>query len=285
MTQNTSPIIKSDELVALQQKDTLIIVDASNGITAKDNYEVKHLDGALFVDLNTQLAGINADVSIGGRHPLPSLERFSETLTSLGITPMSHVVVYDDKNGSNAAARFWWMLKSIGHRDVQVLDGGFEAAIKAGFVTSTVRTVPLRKEVYIIENWLLPLATIDEIDKVLEDTDSLIIDVRDKDRFDGEKEPVDLVAGHIPGAINIPFTTNLDCNGFFLNPDELKERYLKVFADRKAENVIVHCGSGVTACHTLLAIAYAGLEVPRLYVGSWSEWSRNNRSIISSKEK
>ncbi len=283
MSQDIAPIIKPDELVALQQKDTLIIIDVSNGVYAKRNYEVKHLEGAFYVDLNTQLASINADVSIGGRHPLPTLLGFSETLTSLGITPISHVVVYDDKNGSNAAARFWWMLKSIGHKKVQVLDGGFEAAIRAGFQTSTEpATVALKKESYKIENWLLPLITIHEIDKVLEDVDSLIIDVRDKERFDGEKELIDLVAGHIPGAINIPFTTNLDSDGFFLSPDELNEKYLKAFGTKKAEDIIVHCGSGVTACHTLLAIAYAGLEVPKLYVGSWSEWSRNKRAIETS---
>jgi thiosulfate/3-mercaptopyruvate sulfurtransferase len=281
MYKDISPIIKPDELIVLRQTSELIIVDASNGSGAKENYEAKHLDGALYVDLNTQLANINTDVSIGGRHPLPTFEQFSETLTSLGITPMSHVVVYDDKNGSNAAARLWWMLKSIGHNKVQVLDGGLQAAIKAGFPISSKIEIPLKKEPYIVKNWLLPLADIHEIDKVAQDADFLVVDVRDKERYNGEKEPIDLVAGHIPGAINIPFTTNLDSNGFFLSPDELKNNYLKEFGNKKAENVIVHCGSGVTACHTLLAIAYAGLEIPKLYVGSWSEWSRNNRPIAT----
>ncbi|MDI1307591.1 MAG: rhodanese-like domain-containing protein, partial [bacterium] len=168
MPQDISPIIKPDELIALKDKSEIVIIDASNG--AKENYAAEHLDGALYVDLNTQLANINVDVSIGGRHPLPTLEQFSETLTSLGITPMSHVVVYDDKNGSNAAARFWWMLKSVGHQKVQVLDGGFHAAIQAGFPTSSKTEIPLKKEPYKIENWLLPLADIHEIDKVAQDT-------------------------------------------------------------------------------------------------------------------
>lgn len=285
MHQEISPIIKPIQLISLQPKSELVIIDASNGSGAKENYGAKHLEGALYVDLNTQLANINADVAIGGRHPLPTLEQFSETLTNLGITPTSHVVVYDDKNGSNAAARFWWMLKSVGHNKVQVLDGGFQAAIKAGFPTSSKIEIPLKKEPYKIEKWLLPLADIHEIDKVAQDADFLVVDVRDEERYNGEKEPVDLVAGHIPGAINIPFTTNLDSNGFFLSPDELKNNYLKEFGDKKAENIIVHCGSGVTACHTLLALAYAGLEIPKLYVGSWSEWSRNNRPIATSKKK
>ncbi|MFV5685451.1 sulfurtransferase [Flavobacterium sp. GB2R13] len=285
MAQDISPIIKPDALIALKDKSELVIIDASNGNGAKENYSAEHLDGALYVDLNSQLANIKADVSIGGRHPLPRLEQFSETLTSLGITPTSHVVVYDDKNGSNAAARFWWMLKSVGHQKVQVLDGGFQAAIKAGFPSSSKIEISLKTEPYKIENWLLPLADIEEIDKVAQDTDFLIVDVRDEERYNGENEPIDLVAGHIPGAINIPFTTNLDSNGFFLSPEELKNNYLKEFGDRAAENVIVHCGSGVTACHTLLALAYAGLEIPKLYVGSWSEWSRNNRLIATTKKE
>jgi thiosulfate/3-mercaptopyruvate sulfurtransferase len=284
MNQNISPIIKPAEVIELYPNNDLVIVDASNGIGAKENYASQHLEGALYVDLNTQLANINPDVSIGGRHPLPELEDFSKTLTSLGITPKSHVVVYDDKNGANAAARFWWMLKSVGHNKIQVLDGGFQAAVKAGFPTSSKIEIPLKKEPYIIKNWLLPLADIHEIDKVVQNPDFLVVDVRDSERYKGENEPIDSIAGHIPGAINIPFTTNLDANGFFLSPEKLKKNYLKEFGDKAAQNIIVHCGSGVTACHTLLAIAYAGLEIPKLYVGSWSEWSRNNRPIATSNK-
>ena len=284
MNQNISPIIKPAELIELYPKNDLVLVDASNGIGAKVNYASQHLEGALYVDLNMQLANINADVSIGGRHPLPELEHFSKTLTSLGITPTSHVVVYDDKNGANAAARFWWMLKSVGHNKVQVLDGGFQAAVKAGFATSSKIKIPVKKEPYKIENWLLPLTDIHEIDKVAQNPDFLVVDVRDSERYKGEKEPIDSIAGHIPGAINIPFTSNLDANGFFLSPEKLKNNYLKEFGDKAAQNIIVHCGSGVTACHTLLAIAYAGLEIPKLYVGSWSEWSRNNRPIATSNK-
>lgn len=276
-----SPIIKPTELLLLHQTEKLIIIDASSGKDAKKKYATKHLNGALYVDLNTQLANIKPDVSLGGRHPLPSLEQFSETLTSLGITPLSHVVIYDDKNGSNAAARFWWMLKSVGHNKVQVLDGGFEAAIKAGFPTNSNLESSLKTEPYKIDNWLLPLADIYEIDKVSLDDNFLVIDVRAKERFNGEKEPIDLVAGHIPGAINIPCTTNLDSNGFFLSADELKNKYLKAFNNIKAENIIVHCGSGVTACHTILAMAYANIKTPKLYVGSWSEWSSSNRPMVT----
>ena len=277
-TKNISPIIHTSELLALYKSKDLVLIDANTGINAKENYKEKHLDGALFVDLNTQLADIKEDFSIGGRHPLPKIEDFTETVANLGISPASHVVIYDDKNGSNAAARLWWMLKSLGHEKVQVLNGGFQEAEKIHFPTSSKTEIVAKAEAYKTKNWKLQIATIDEVEKVSEDKNHIVIDVRDVERYNGETEPIDLVAGHIPGAINIPFTENLDKNGLFLTPNELKEKYSKVFEKVKTENTIVHCGSGVTACHTLLAIAYAELEIPKLYVGSWSEWSRNNKT-------
>jgi thiosulfate/3-mercaptopyruvate sulfurtransferase len=273
-TKNISPIIQASELLDLYKSKNLVLIDANTGINAKSNYEEKHLDGALFVDLNTQLADIKKDASIGGRHPLPKIEDFAETVASLGISSTSRVVIYDDKNGSNAAARLWWMLKSLGLEKVQVLNGGFQEAEKMHFPTSSKTEIVTKAEAYKTKNWQLQMATIDEVEKVSQDKNHIVIDVRDVERYNGETEPIDLVAGHIPGAINIPFTENLDANGLFLDPKELKEKYSNVFENVKTENTIVHCGSGVTACHTLLAIAYAELEIPKLYVGSWSEWSR-----------
>jgi thiosulfate/3-mercaptopyruvate sulfurtransferase len=280
-SKNSSPIIQASELLELYKSENLILIDANTGINAKANYEEKHLDGALFVDLNTQLADIKEDASIGGRHPLPKIEDFAETVANLGISSASRVVIYDDKNGSNAAARLWWMLKSLGHEKVQVLNGGFQEAEKIGFPTSSKTEIVTKAEAYKTKNWKLQIATIDEVEKVSQDKNHIVIDVRDVERYNGETEPIDLVAGHIPGAINIPFTENLDKNGLFLNPKELKEKYSKVLEKVKTENTIVHCGSGVTACHTLLAIAYAELEIPKLYVGSWSEWSRNDKTIAT----
>lgn len=280
-SKNSSPIIQASELLELYKSENLILIDANTGINAKANYEEKHLDGALFVDLNTQLADIKEDASIGGRHPLPKIEDFAQTVANLGISSASRVVIYDDKNGSNAAARLWWMLKSLGHEKVQVLNGGFQEAEKIGFPTSSKTEIVTKAEAYKTKNWKLQIATIDEVEKVSQDKNHIVIDVRDVERYNGETEPIDLVAGHIPGAINIPFTENLDKNGLFLNPKELKEKYSKVLEKVKTENTIVHCGSGVTACHTLLAIAYAELEIPKLYVGSWSEWSRNNKTIAT----
>ena len=269
------PLIQATELLQLANSPNLVLVDASNSKNAWENYVQKHLTGALFVDLDSQLADIKADVSQGGRHPLPTLAQFSETLGKLGINPQSHVVVYDDKSGANAAARFWWMLLAIGHPNVQVLDGGVQAAERAGFPLSVSLEQPKESLPYPIDAWQLPQADMDEVEKVAQDTDYLVIDVRDHDRYLGLVEPIDLIAGHIQGAINIPFSENLNANGLFKSPSELKAKYQEAFAERPADQLIVHCGSGVTACHTLLAVAQAGLEIPKLYVGSWSEWSRN----------
>lgn len=284
MRNRLSPIINFDELIALQGTE-IVIIDARAGINAKENYIASHLKGARYIDLNHDLATIPSDAANGGRHPLPSLEKFSEVLSKIGITPTSHVIIYDDKNGSNAAARFWWMLRAIGHEKVQVLNGGLQTAIKAGFSTNSGIENFTIAEPYPISNWQLYQADITEIDKASNDPNIVIIDVRDKDRFDGLTEPIDLIAGHIPEAINIPFTSNLNEDGTYLSPEVLKTKYQAIINNTKPENVIVHCGSGVTACHTILALDYAGLPIPKLYVGSWSEWSRNNRPMIMSKTK
>lgn len=275
MTQAFLPIIQTTELLALSKSKNLIIVDASNGKNAYENYQHQHLGNALFVDLNTELAEIKENLADGGRHPLPTVEQFSETLSRLGISKESHVIVYDDKNSSNAAARFWWMLKAMGHEKIQVLDGGFQEAQRAGFPINSEIATAVPSQPYAIESWKLPVAAINEVEKATQAQNCIVIDVRDSERYRGEKEPIDLIAGHIPGAINIPFTENLNDKGLFLSPEELKYKYLNIFDGIATDNIIVHCGSGVTACHTLLAIASAGLDIPKLYVGSWSEWSRN----------
>lgn len=276
------PIIHPQELLSLISED-VILIDASNHKDARANYEKQHLKSALFVDMNMQLATIHNDIAIGGRHPLPTVEQFSKTLSQLGITKESHIIIYDDKQGANAAARFWWMLKAIGHPKVQVLNGGFQPAIKIGFPTDDVIVRPKQVVPYEVSNWQLPLASIQEVEAKANSNVSIVIDVREAQRYQGITEPIDLVAGHIPGAINLPYTTNLDAQGQFLPPDILKSHFTSILKDTLANDIIVHCGSGVTACHTLLAMAYAGLQIPKLYVGSWSEWSRNSKRIASTK--
>lgn len=283
MKSKLSPIIQVSDLNELFKRNDLIILDVSNGKEAQSNYKQKHLDGALFVDLNSQLADIKEDLSKGGRHPLPTTENFSKLLSTLGITPKTHIILYDDKSGANAAARMWWMLKSVGHEKVQVLNGGFQEAEKQSFPINSNPINSTPTEEYKIENWKLPLVNLIEVEEVSGNNSKLIIDVRESVRYNGETEPIDLVSGHIPNAINIPFSTNLDENGLFLSPEILREKYKNIFNNKKSSEIIVHCGSGVTACHTLLAMDYAGFEIPKLYVGSWSEWSRNDKPIAVSK--
>ncbi|GEN69014.1 sulfurtransferase [Chryseobacterium rhizosphaerae] len=274
-----SPIISPSELKKLAT-DNLIILDARTGKDVVQNYLEKHIKGALFIDLDKDLAEIGENAAFGGRHPLPSIEKFAETLSDLGISENSEIVVYDDKNASNAAARAWWMLKSFGFEKVQVLDGGMQAAEKEGMEFSSgeerVEKTPLIKK----DHWFLPVSKLEEVENELKNDSATVIDVRDAYRYRGESEPIDLVAGHIPGAINIPFSENLDENGFFLSPEVLKEKYKRLL-ENKPENLIIHCGSGVTACHTILALDYAGFTIPNLYVGSWSEWSRREGKEIA----
>lgn len=272
-----SPIIKPEDLTWLNQDEELVLVDASAG--SKQRYNEQHLSGALFVDVNEDLANIG-DFAVGGRHPLPTAEQFSAVLQKLGITQTTKVIIYDDKQGGNAAARLWWMLRAIGHEKVQVIDGGFQPAVKAGFPTTSKTETPKSVEKYSVKDWNLPLANISEVEKVAQAANFMVIDVRDANRFAGLTEPIDLIAGHIPGATNIPFTENLDTDGRFLSPEILKEKYEAALSTVNPENIIVHCGSGITACHTLLALDYAGMPIPKLYVGSWSEWSRNNKEMV-----
>ncbi|MEL1254584.1 sulfurtransferase [Flavobacterium sp. DGU38] len=276
MSQNWSPIINPEELLQLKNSTEVILVDARAGLNMEENYKKEHLKGARYVDLNRDLATADCNPANGGRHPLPSLEKFSEVLSKLGITSQSHIVIYDDKNGSNAASRFWWMLKAVGHEKAQVLNGGYQAAIHKGFPLSSGTESFYTTEKYPVSDWQLLLTNIKEVDKARNNPENIVIDVRDKNRFEGLTEPLDLIAGHIPGAVNVPFSENLDENGFYLSAEKLAKKYTEILGTIKPENIIVHCGSGVTACHTLLAMDYAGIPIPKLYVGSWSEWSRNN---------
>lgn len=274
-----SPIISPSELKNISTEN-LIILDARTGKDAIQNYLEKHIKGARFIDLDKDLAEIGENAAFGGRHPLPAPEKFAYTVSNLGITENSNIVIYDDKNGSNAAARAWWMLRSFGFENVQVLDGGIQAAEKNNMEFSSGEEAfgkaPLIKK----ENWKLPVSSLEEVENELKSNSSTVIDVRDAYRYRGESEPIDLVAGHIPGAINIPFSENLDEDGLFLSPETLKEKYTQLLQN-KPENLIIHCGSGVTACHTILALAHAGFKIPNLYVGSWSEWSRREGKEIA----
>lgn len=273
------PIISSQEFKKLPSKN-LIILDVRTGKNAYQNYLNKHIKGARFVDLDKDLACITSNPAFGGRHPLPKLDAFAKTVSDLGISENSHIVIYDDKNGANAAARAWWMLRSFNLKNVQILDGGIQSAENEGLEFSAGKEDFQKSELIKTQNWVFPVFTLEDVENELANNSATVIDVRDAYRFRGESEPIDLVAGHIPGAINIPFSENLDENGNFLKPEILKEKYF-TFLKNKPKKLIVHCGSGVTACHTILALCSAGFEIPGLYTGSWSEWSRREGKEIA----
>lgn len=272
-----SPIITAADFIALPP-ESYILFDVSAG--SINRYNNEHLSHAHFIDLEQDLAEIK-DFAQGGRHPLPTLSKFTNTLGQFGVKPNSRVILYDDKMNANAAARFWWMLQAVGHRKTQVIDGGYSIALAAGAATSRRIQNKNATAPYPAFRWALPISTLTEVEQASANKNKLIIDVRAKDRYDGLTEPIDLIAGHIPNAINIPFTENVDINGCFHSPAVLHEKYKSYFDTYHSENIIVHCGSGVTACHSLLAMAYANFKIPHLYIGSWSEWSRNHKAIAT----
>ena len=278
--QPKSPLISSVDLAKLMGAENLVLIDARTGPDAREKYNAEHLRDAQYVDLEKDLSSKSADPSNGGRHPLPPFKDFAALLGRLGIEKTTQVVVYDDKAGANAAARFWWMLKAAGHEHIQVLDGGLKGAVEAGLPLTNIIPNEGARPPYPADKWILPIVNADTVAGATTDPRSLVIDVREAYRYRGESEPIDLVAGHIPGAVNIPYTGNLDSDGYFLSADELANKYKEAIGgNRNPGQVIVHCGSGVTACHTLLAMEQAGIQVPKLYVGSWSEWSRTDRPV------
>lgn len=270
-----TPITSPDQLAQLLASNAeVVLLDARvNG------YDSAHLRGALRADLETQLSAARdegADPARGGRHPLPPIQRWTAQLGTWGIGPDTHVVIYDDQFGANAAARAWWMLRAVGHERVSVLDGGLASAVAAGLtVTTEVPVVPARAP-YPATEWLRPTVDRSRVDTMREDADWKVLDVRSRERFRGEIEPIDPIAGHIPGAINLPFAENLE-NGRFKSPQALRAMYEELLDGTPIERLVVHCGSGVTACHTLLALEEAGLEGAALYVGSWGEWCRQRQ--------
>jgi thiosulfate/3-mercaptopyruvate sulfurtransferase len=262
------PVITPRELAALTDP---VIVDCRADARA---YAAGHLHGAVHAQLERDLAGPAPDPARGGRHPLPLVRDFTATLGRWGITPRKTVVAYDDQNGANAASRFWWLLKALGQPDVRVVDGGLAALRDAGFTLTTEVPTPEPEPPFPVLAWVRDTADIEEVERARTAADRRVIDVRAPFRFRGESEPIDPIAGHIPGARNAPFADNLRPDGSFKSADELRAVLTAALDGIPPERTIVHCGSGVTACHTLLAMERAGMRGAKLYVGSWSEWCR-----------
>jgi thiosulfate/3-mercaptopyruvate sulfurtransferase len=242
------------------------LADPEHGEAA---YLAGHIPGAVYAHLDRDLAGAVVPGHTG-RHPLPEPAALAATLGRWGIDARTQVVAYDDAGGA-MAARLWWMLRWLGHDAVAVMDGGWPAwlardrPVRAGRETRPARSFNPRPRPEM-------LADAAEVLRLRSDPSARVLDARSADRYRGENETIDPVAGHIAGAVSAPFAENLASDGAFRSPDALKTHYSAILGTVSPDRAVVYCGSGVTAAHNLLALAHAGLDGARLYAGSWSEW-------------
>jgi thiosulfate/3-mercaptopyruvate sulfurtransferase len=269
-----APLVDVDTLARNLDRDDWIVVDCRFSLTdpvaGRAAYERGHIPGARYANLDEDLARRPAPAE--GRHPLPEAEVFVATLGAWGIGRNDAVVAYDDGNGA-IAARLWWMLRWLGHERCAVLDGGFVAWQGAGCpVEQAAPKIAPRR----YEGWRRA-ADVVASEELLErlDAGDLLVDARAAPRYRGEQEPIDPKAGHVPGARNRPFSANVTEAGRFRTPAELRRELLELLAGREPSRLVAMCGSGVTACHLLLAMEVAELPGARLYAGSWSEWIRD----------
>lgn len=276
-----SPIVSPETLLAGLARPDLVIVDVrwvlgSPG-AGRAAYDAGHLPGAIFLDLDTDLAGPTGP----GRHPLPDPRTFRERLEEAGIGSEDEVVAYDDVSGGTAA-RLWWMLDDLGHGRVAVLDGGIKAWTTAGFpVTTDPPAVRPHGQLELNDAW----TNVIDREAVAASLGSMVLlDARAAPRYRGDVEPIDRIAGHIPTAVNAPGGENLGPDGRLLGARELATKYRDLGADRQDVPVVTSCGSGVTACFTSLAMRVAGLPEPILYPGSYSDWTQSGLEVTTGPE-
>ncbi len=270
-------LISVAQLQALQNNGASLAVfdctfDLMNPTAGHTQFMEQHIAGAQHADLDEHLATHDPALRVnGGRHPLPQRDVFAAWLQSVGVNNDTQVVVYD-RNGMNYCGRLWWMLKWCGHDAVAVLDGGFQAWIAAGGVVASGDALAHTQGHFELRAPLVTLVDTATVAQHLNNGTQTIIDARGAPRYRGEVEPLDPVAGHIPGALNRPFNTNLDEQGFFKTPEALRAEFADLLGNASAHNVVHHCGSGVSAVPNVLAMEVAGLGRTALYAGSWSEW-------------
>ena len=264
--------ISSTDLATQLDNPAWVIIDCRFNLADTEQcrqlYQTAHIPGAFYAHLNDDLSGpiIAGQTS---RHPLPEIEIFSQTLSAWGIDEQTQVIVYDDKGGA-IAARLWWMLKWLGHDMVAVLNGGLPQWEQKNRPTQGgSESVSPKRFTPKIQTAML--ADIAEVQANHTKADYALFDSRIAIRYRGEVELLDTIAGHIPGAVNAPFPENM-ADGLMLSPEQLHARFEAMLGDKPASEAVFYCGSGVTAAHNLLAIAYAGLGQARMYAGSWSEW-------------
>lgn len=272
MTQRA--LISVTELCETLDDPELVVLDCRFELAdvtwGRRAYGIEHVPGALYAHLGDDLSGpVTAN---SGRHPLPDPGHFASTLARFGIGQQSRVVAYDQGTGF-VAARLWWLLRAVGHERVQVLDGGFAAWRAAGLALE--RHPPQVTPVRPIVRPFSGVAHTPDVAAALRDGSILLVDARAADRFAGRNETLDPVAGHVPGAVNHPYSLNLAGDGRFLPATQLRERWLATLSGRTPDQLVAMCGSGVTACHNLLALTIADLPGGRLYPGSFSEWIRD----------
>ncbi len=266
-------VISTAELARHLDNANWVIVDCrfalDNTERGSQDYAAAHIPGAVYAHLDHDLSGkvIHGET---GRHPLPTVEHAAQTFGAWGIASGVQVVAYDDNNGSYAA-RLWWLLRWLGHENVAVLDGGWAAwkREELPISTSVQARIPATFEAAPDDNLIADTASVEHL---RQDAAYRVVDSRAPERYRGDVEPIDPVAGHIPGAINLPFAANVNPDGTFKSPDELRSRFGTLLHDVPAEQTVFYCGSGVTAAHNVLSYAHAGLGDARLYPGSWSEW-------------
>ena len=270
-------LISVAQLQALQTSGAAVAVfdctfDLMNPPAGHAQFAEQHIAGAQHADLDKHLATHDPALRVnGGRHPLPQREVFAAWLQSVGVNHDTQVVVYD-RNGMNYCGRLWWMLKWCGHEAVAVLDGGLQAWVAVGGALASGEEAARAPGNFVLREPLVKLVNTATVSAHLNNGKQTLIDARGAPRYRGEVEPLDPVAGHIPGALNRPFNTNLNAEGFFKSADELRAEFVALLGDTQPETVVHHCGSGVSAVPNVLAMEVAGLGRTALYAGSWSEW-------------
>jgi thiosulfate/3-mercaptopyruvate sulfurtransferase len=270
-------LISVQELQALQAShQPLMIFDCSFDLAKSEagyaQYMESHVAGAIYANLDTDLSAKgDANAASGGRHPLPSREKFAAWLSTVGFTNDMQAVVYD-RNNTMVAGRLWWMLQWVGHERAAVLDGGFQTYVASQ--ASLNKGLEAHRPASQFQLGLPRVALVDAafISPLMGSVHTAIVDARATPRFKGEIEPLDPVAGHIPSALNRPFTQNFDANGRFKSPEQLRAEFESLLAGRNPAQTIHHCGSGVSALPNVLAMAVAGFGLTTLYAGSWSDW-------------
>ncbi|WP_259753720.1 sulfurtransferase [Pseudomonas sp. GCEP-101] len=276
-------LLTPEQLAARLDDPNLVLLDCRFALEdpayGARSYQENHIPGAHFADLNRDLSS-SVIPGVTGRHPLPDPQHLQEHLRAWGLNADSEVVLYDDGPGA-FAARAWWLLLWLGKREgVYLLDGGLTAWRNAGLRLTTAES-PLRPGDFTGEPDNSLLISANELAAKLGDAGLPLIDARGLPRFRGEIEPIDPVAGHIPGAQCAAFTDNLGSDGRFLRPEHLHQRFAALLRGRPAEDLVAYCGSGVTACHNLFALSLAGYPLGRLYAGSWSEWITDARRPVA----